>query len=96
MYNNLNPFVWLILEIIDIYKGILTAWFVFSLLVAIGVLNRYLPIVQRISYILHQLTDPVLNPIRKYMPDLGGVDISPIVLILGMNFVIRLIFQYAV
>jgi len=58
-----------------------------SFLISFGVVNRTQPAVQRINFALFRLTDPVLRPIRKHMPDLGGIDISPIVIILVLEFI---------
>ena len=52
-----------------------------SWLVAFNIFNRQNDIVRQISYALYRLTEPVLGPIRRVMPDLGGLDISPIVAI---------------
>ena len=50
---------------------------------------------EKINYALFKLTDPLLRPIRKYMPDLGSIDISPIVLILILNFIERALVYYS-
>ncbi|WP_417316676.1 YggT family protein [Emcibacter sp.] len=55
---------------------------VISWLVAFGVINTHNQFVYNVSYMLHQITEPALRPIRRLMPDLGGVDISPIILII--------------
>lgn len=91
----LNPFVELILMIIHLYNYVLFAWVILSLLISFGIVNRYQPVVQKISYALFKLTDPLLNPIRKYMPDLGGIDISPVILIIGLNFIEKALIYYS-
>ena len=78
----LSPIAELIIEIIDIYNYVLFTWLILSWLTAFGIVNRHQPLVQRVNFALFRLTDPLLRPIRKYMPELGGIDISPIVLIL--------------
>jgi len=85
----LNPFVELISKIIYLYNCALVAWLVLSFLISFGIVNRHQSLVQRINFALFRLTDPLLRPIRKYMPDLGGIDISPIVLILLLEFLDR-------
>jgi len=67
---------------------------VLSLLIAFKVVNGYQPIVQRITYALSRLVDPALRPIRKILPDMGGIDISPIILILLLHFVQDALFTY--
>ena len=65
----------------------LFAYMVLSWLISFGIVNRNQQAVQKVNYALFRLTDPLLRPIRKYMPDLGGIDISPVPLLLIMNFV---------
>ena len=82
----MNPFLWLILTIINIYFWIILAMVVLSWLVAFNVVNRSNPYVRQIGYALERLTEPLLRPIRRFLPDLGGIDLSPIVLLIGMQF----------
>lgn len=91
MMMSMNPFLWLILTVIDIYFWIILAMVVLSWLVAFGIVNRSNPYVRQIGYALERLTEPLLRPIRRFMPDLGGIDISPIVLLIGMQFLGMLI-----
>ena len=58
-----------------------------SWLVSFNVLNTKSQVVYVVGSALQRLTRPVLRPIRPYMPDLGGIDISPIIAILGLIFV---------
>jgi len=58
-----------------------------SWLVSFNILNTRSRVVYVIGTALQRLTRPVLAPIRRYMPDLGGIDISPIIAILGLVFV---------
>jgi YggT family protein len=83
----MNPLVGLLVQLINLYNCALIAWLVLSWLISFGIVNRHQPLVQRINFALFRLTDPLLRPIRKYMPDLGGIDISPIILILLLNFI---------
>jgi len=82
----MNPFLWLILTIINIYFWIILAMVVLSWLVAFNVVNRSNPYVRQIGYALERLTEPLLRPIRRFLPDLGGIDLSPIVLLIAMPF----------
>jgi YggT family protein len=82
----MNPLVWLLLQIIDIYQWIVVATVVLSWLVAFNVVNMSNQVVRQIAYTLQRLTEPVLAPIRNALPSLGGVDISPVVLLLGLWF----------
>lgn len=83
---SMNPFLWLILTVINIYFWIILAMVILSWLVAFNVVNRSNPYVRQIGYALERLTEPLLRPIRRFLPDLGGIDLSPIVLLIGMQF----------
>ena len=87
-----NPFLWLIHTVITLYIWILIAAAILSWLVAFNVVNPYNQIVRNIGEILHRLTEPLLRPIRNFLPNLGGIDISPVILILLLLFIERLIF----
>jgi YggT family protein len=86
MMMSMNPFLWLILTIIDIYFWIILASVILSWLVAFNVVNRSNPYVRQIGQALEKLTEPLLRPIRRFLPDLGGIDISPIILLIAMQF----------
>lgn len=85
--------LWLIDTIITLYVYILIASAILSWLVAFNVVNVRNPIVARIGEFLERVTEPVLAPIRRVLPNLGGIDISPIILILGLFFLRNLIFE---
>ena len=86
MMMPMNPFLWLIHTVIDIYFWIILAMVVMSWLIAFGIINRSNPYVRQIGYARDRLTEPLLRPIRRVLPDLGGIDISPIVLLIGLQF----------
>ena len=74
-------------SLITLYIYIIIAGAVMSWLIAFNVVNAYSPIVRSIWQALNALTEPFLRPIRRWMPDLGGIDISPVILILACAFV---------
>jgi YggT family protein len=74
-------------SLITLYIYIIIAGAVMSWLIAFNVVNAYTPFVRSIWQALNALTEPVLRPIRRWMPDLGGIDISPVILILTCAFV---------
>ena len=87
----MNAIILLIERIIDLYVWVLIINVMFSWLVAFNVLNtqnRFVNIVLEITY---KLTDPPLNYIRKFIPNLGSIDISPVILILVLMFIKDLI-----
>ncbi len=71
---------------LDIYWWIIIASAVFSWLYAFNVVNSSNQFVGTIGNFLFKATEPALRPIRRYMPDLGGLDISPIILLLALFF----------
>lgn len=83
MYALLN----LVNTVISIYIWLLIASVVLSWLVAFNVINTGNRFVYEISYFLHRITEPLLRPIRNLLPNLGGIDLSPAVLILALFFV---------
>ena len=83
----------LIDSIINIYIWLIIINAILSWLVAFNVLNTQNRFVFAILNATHQLTDPVLNKIRKFIPNLGSIDISPIVLILLLFFIRNLFFE---
>ncbi len=73
--------------ILQLYVYVLIAAAVFSWLIAFNVVNTSNQIVRAIGNALYQLTEPVLRPIRNILPNLGGLDLSPIVVILIIIFI---------
>ena len=90
----MRSFLFLVDNVITIYIWILIASAVLSWLIAFGVVNTYNRFVASLSELLYRLTEPVLRPIRNVLPNLGGIDISPIILILLLSFVRNLLFEY--
>ena len=78
---------------INIYIWIIIINAVLSWLVAFNILNTQNRFVFAVLNATHQLTDPVLNKIRRYIPNLGSIDISPVVLILLLIFIRNLFFE---
>jgi YggT family protein len=77
----------LLFVLIRLYVWALIAAAVYSLLVAFGVLDTRNRIVWSIGDFLYRITEPALRPIRRMLPSLGNVDISPIILILLLEYV---------
>jgi YggT family protein len=73
-------------SLITLYIYVIIASAVMSWLIAFNVVNPYNQFVRSIWQALNAVTEPLLRPIRRWMPDLGGIDISPVVLILLCMF----------
>lgn len=73
---------WLIDTALEIYVFLLIVWVIVSWLVAFNVINTYNRFVALVMDFLYRITEPPLRPIRRFIPDLGGIDISPLILLL--------------
>jgi YggT family protein len=87
-------FLHLVNTLITIFIWLLIAQAVLSWLLAFGVVNRYNRVVASASDFLYRITEPALRPIRSFLPNLGGIDISPVILILLLYFLRDLMFEY--
>jgi YggT family protein len=80
-----------VLIALNIYVWIIIAGAVFSWLYAFNVVNPRNNFVATIGNFLYRATEPAMRPIRRYLPDMGGIDISPIVVLLIIFFLRQLI-----
>jgi YggT family protein len=71
---------------LNLYTWVLIGSAIFSWLYAFNVINSSNQFVNSVGRFLYNVTEPVLRPIRRFLPDLGGIDISPIVLLLLIFF----------
>jgi YggT family protein len=78
---------YLALQILKIYSYVVIANVVISWLIAFNILNTQNRFVHSILELSYRLTDPILNKIRRFLPNLGSLDISPVVLLLLIWFV---------
>jgi YggT family protein len=87
-----------LLVVIDLalrlYMWVIIASAIFSWLYAFGVVNPRNQVVATIARALYQLTEPALRPIRRYVPTFGGLDISPVILILIIILIREIIWRY--
>jgi YggT family protein len=79
---------------LELYIWIVIAMAIFSWLVAFNVVNTRNPVVHTIGDFLYRITEPALRPIRNMMPNLGGIDISPVILFLIIVFIRYVIALY--
>jgi YggT family protein len=89
----MRSLLWLFDTVITLYIYVLVANAIYSWLVAFNVINSRNNIVAMIGDFLYKVTEPALAPIRRRMPDLGGIDLSPVVLIIGLIFLRMLVFE---
>ncbi len=84
----------LVLLVLRLYTWVVIASAIFSWLYAFGVVNPRNQFVAMIGRVLYQLTEPALRPIRRYVPNFGGLDISPVILLLLIFLIERIIIYY--
>jgi YggT family protein len=77
--------------VLQLYVYILIANVILSWLIAFNVVNTRNQLVANIGEFLYRITEPLLAPIRSVMPNLGGIDISPLILLLIIYFINRII-----
>lgn len=83
-----------LLLVISLYRWVVILAAIFSWLYAFNVVNPRNQIVSTIGDLLYRLTEPVLRPIQRVVPNLGGLDLSPIILLLGLFLLERVIILY--
>ena len=84
----------IVVIVLDLYVWLLIASAILSWLIAFNVVNTRNQFVAAVSEFLWRITAPLLRPIRSFMPSLGGLDISPIIVILIIMFIQRVITYY--
>lgn len=85
----MNPLFFILYQILNIVWFVIIAHFIMSWLISFGVLNMHQPVVAQIWDGLNRLLAPIYNPIRRYMPDMGGLDLSPLVallIVMGLQY----------
>lgn len=80
--------------VLQLYIWLLIAAAILSWLIAFNVVNVRNPVVSAVGEFLYRITEPALAPIRRRMPNLGGIDISPVILILVIIFIRYVIALY--
>jgi YggT family protein len=81
------PLIGFIVLVIDLYIWVVIAGAILSWLIAFNVVNTQNRFVYSVADMLYRITEPALRPIRSILPNLGGIDISPVILILILLFI---------
>ena len=90
----MQSFLGLVDIVLNFYVWLLVIWVILGWLVAFDVVNTRNRFVYLVSDFLFRITEPVLRPIRRVVPNISGIDISPIILILGIWFIRSLMREY--
>lgn len=91
MLQIVDGLFWLIGEVLTLYWWAVILAAVISNLLAFGVLDRRNRLVWSVGEFLYRVTEPALRPIRRMIPNFGGIDVSPIILLLGITFLQRFV-----
>ena len=90
----MNSLLGLIIQIINLYKFILLIYIIATWLINFNIINTSNRFVYSVMEILYKLSEPSLRIVRKYIPNFGSIDISPIIVYLALEFLQRLIIEY--
>ena len=90
----MNSLLGLIIQIINLYQFLLLVYIIATWLVNFNIINVSNRFVYSIMEILYRLCEPSLNIVRRYIPNFGNIDISPIIVYLGLWFLKNLIIEY--
>ena len=90
----MQSFLILIDTLVTLIVWILIFQVIMSWLIAFNIVNTHNRFVWQINYALHKLTNPLLSPIRQILPNLGGIDISPVILIIVLHFARNILFEF--
>ena len=89
-----HPLFWLIDEIIDLYKIVLIIYIIATWLINFNVINTSNRFVYSLMEALYKLSEPSLRIVRKYIPNFGNIDISPIIVFILLTFFQKILFYY--
>ena len=90
----MNSLLGLIIQIINLYQFVLLIYIISTWLVNFNIINVSNRFVYNIMQVLYRLCEPSLNLVRRYIPSFGNIDISPVIVYLGLWFLKNLIIEY--
>lgn len=90
----MNSLLLLVVTIVDIFVWIIIIQVIMSWLIAFNVINTSNRFVYLVGDFLYRITEPVMRPIRRILPNLGGIDLSPLVVLLLLFFAKNLLIEY--
>jgi YggT family protein len=81
----MNALIYIILTALDIYYYVIIFYVIMSLLINFNVINTYNQFVGTVWDFLEKICEPVLRPIRNFLPAMGGIDLSPLVVLVALQ-----------
>lgn len=83
----MNPILWLLSTVLSLYSWVVIIYIVMYWLIWFKIINAYQPFVRSVMDVMARLVEPALKYVRKVIPMINGVDLSPVVLLIGIEFV---------
>ena len=90
----MNALILLIDQLVNLYIWTMLAYVIINWLVAFRIINPWQPAVRIAINFLGRIHEPLMSMVRRVLPDLGGIDVSPIVLLLAVNFLRNLVIGF--
>jgi YggT family protein len=90
----MNSLLGLLIQIIDLYKLVLVVYIIVTWLIAFNIINTSNRFVYSVMEILYRLSEPSLRIVRRFVPTLGNIDISPIIVFILLWFIQNLLIEY--
>ena len=90
----MNSLLSLIIQIINLFEFVLIVYIILTLLVNFNIVKTSNRFVYSVMDVLYRLCEPSLNFVRRYLPSFGGIDLSPIVIFLGLWFIKSFLIEY--
>lgn len=87
---------WLIKTIIDLFVFVVFVYIILSWLIQFSVINANNQVVATVIRIARGVVEPALRPIQRVVPLIGGLDVSPIVMLIGLEFIKRILYRVLV
>lgn len=87
---------WLVKALFGVLKFGLMVYIILGLLVSFAIVNSYNQVVSMVLGTLYRVFEPMLTPIRNFLPNLGGIDISPIFLFIALEFASRILVRFLI
>ena len=90
----MNALIILIDQIVNLYIWTMLAYIVIIWLIAFRIINPWQPIVRMAMDFLGRIHEPLMGRVRRFLPNLGGIDLSPIILLLAVQFLRNLVIGF--
>ena len=90
----MEPVYLLIIQVIDLYKFAIFIWIIAGWLIHFGVLNTSNRLVGEVFRFLNKICEPPMRWVQRFLPTIGGFDLSPIVVLLGLEFLSNMIVHW--